>query len=99
MHFHHSMSDTVFYKHAKFQLPTMYIYYVSVFWYFANFQSPFSLNHLFLNAEGTFYFYLGNFANNIGMEIILVSVESYLNCLPDDTIISTFIFPTYSSLW
>ncbi len=31
MHFHHSMSNTVFYKHAKFQLPTMYIYYVSVF--------------------------------------------------------------------
>ena len=31
MHFHHSMSNTVFYKHAKFQLPTMYIYYVIVF--------------------------------------------------------------------
>ena len=31
MHFHHSMPNTVFYKHAKFQLPTMYIYYVIVF--------------------------------------------------------------------
>ena len=47
MNFHHSMPDTVFYKHAKFQLPTMYIYYVNVFRYLANFQSPFSQNHLF----------------------------------------------------
>ena len=30
MHLHHSMSHTVFYKHAKFQLLTMYIYYVNV---------------------------------------------------------------------
>ena len=51
MHFHHSMSNTVFYKHAKFQLPAMYIYYVIVFWYFANFQSPFSLNHLFFKRR------------------------------------------------
>ena len=31
INFHNSMSDTVFYKHAKFQLPTIYIYYVNVF--------------------------------------------------------------------
>ena len=49
--------------------------------------------------QGTFYFYVDNFANNIGMEIILAPVESSLNCLPDNIIISKFIFPTYSSLW
>ena len=53
----------------------------------------------FKTPQGTFYFYVDNFANNIGMEIILASVESSLNCLPDDTIISKFSFPTYSSLW
>ena len=99
MNFHYSMPDTVFYKHAKFQLPTMHIYYVNVFCYLANFQSPFSQNHLFKTPQGTFYLYLNNFANNIGMEIIFASVESSLNCLSDDTIISQFNFPTYSSLW
>ena len=52
----------------------------------------------FKTPQGTFYFYLNNFANNIGMEIILASVETSLNCLPDDTIISKLSFPTYSSL-
>ena len=99
MNFHHSMPDTVFYKHAKCQLPTMYIYYVNVFRYLANFQSPFSQNHLFTTLQGTFYLNLYNFVNNIGMEIIVASVESSLNCLSDDTIISQLNFPTYSSLW
>ena len=99
MNFHYSMPDTVFYKHAKYQLPAMHIYYVNVFWYLANFQSPFSQNHLFKTPQGTFYLYLNNFANNIGMEIMFASVESSLNCLSDDTIISQFNFPTYSSLW
>ena len=30
----------------------------------------------FKKLQGTFYFYLDNFANNIGTEIILASVES-----------------------
>ena len=41
----------------------------------------------FKTLQGTFHFYLDNFANNIGMEMILASVESSLNCLPDGTII------------
>ena len=48
----------------------------------------------FKTPQGTFYFYLDNFTNNIGMEIILTSVESSLNCLPDGTIISKMSFPT-----
>ena len=80
MNFHHSMPDTVFYKHAKCQLPTMYIYYVNVFRYLANLQSPFSQNHLFKTPQGSFYLY--NFANNIGMEISFASVESSLTFSP-----------------
>ena len=53
----------------------------------------------FKTTQGTFYFYLDNFENNIGMEIILASVESSLNCLPDGITISKLGFPTYSSLW
>ena len=58
------------------------------------------LEIIFFKAlQGTFHFYLDNFANNNGMEIILASVESSLNCLSDGTIISKLNFPTYSSLW
>ena len=76
INFDHSISDTVFYKHAKFQTKTDNNVFITKF------------------LQGTFYFYLDNFANNIGMEIILASMESSLNCLPDDTMISKLSFPT-----